>query len=70
MNDEILRKVAMLEDIEEAYSECVLTWRHRVEVQRVQKIVLSSMKEAKEFDAIWQNTKIKHKCETMCNDKS
>ena len=52
MTNEILREVGMLEGIEEAISEHVLTWAHRVEAQR---IVLNSIKEANELYAISQN---------------
>ena len=59
MTDELLRVVTMLEDIEKATSEQVLTWAHRVKVQRAQRIALSSIKEAIKFDAIWQSTRNK-----------
>ena len=64
MTDEILKEVAMLEDIEEATSDPIFTWVHRVEVQSAERIVLSSIKDAEELDAIWKYAK-KHKCETM-----
>ena len=54
--DEILREVTMLVDIEEAISACVLTLVHRLEANRAQRSALNNIKEAKEFDAIWQNT--------------
>ena len=68
MTEEILREVAMSEDNEKATSECALTWAHRLDMQRAQKIALNSVMEAKEFDVIQQNTK-KHKCETVESDK-
>ena len=46
----------MLENTEEVTSECILTWACRVEAQRAQRNVLSSIKEAREFDAIWHNS--------------
>ena len=60
MTDEMLREVAT--------SEHILTWVHRVVVQRAQRSAFNSIKEAKELDAIWQNTQ-KHTCETSCSDK-
>ena len=56
MTDEILREVAILEDIEEAIRKHMLTLAHRVEVQSSQMIALNSIIEAKELDAIQQNT--------------
>ena len=66
MADGILKEAAMLEEIEEATNDCVLTWAQSGEW--AQKVVLNSIKEAKEFDVIWQNTQI-HECETKCSDK-
>ena len=57
MTDEILREVAMLDDIEEATNEHILTWVHCVEAQRAQRITLNSSKKAEVFDVIWQNTR-------------
>ena len=53
MADEILIQVTTLENIEEVTSECVLGWVHRTEAQRS---MLNNMKEAKDFDTIWQNS--------------
>ena len=53
MVDEALKEVTTLEDIEDATSEHVLLWGHRVEVQRVQKSALHEIeieKEVKDFD--------------------
>ena len=44
----------MLENTEEATSECLLIWAWILEVQRVQGIVLNSIKEAKVFNAMLQ----------------
>ena len=55
MISEILRKVSALEDINDATSERVLIWALQVEAQRVQKEVLDSIKEAKDFDSIRHN---------------
>ena len=55
MIDEILKEVAMLEDTEDATSECVLLWVHRVEEHRVQKSALNDIREAKGYDIISQN---------------
>ena len=38
MVNEILKEVAMLKNIEDAASECVLLWACKMEAQRVQKI--------------------------------
>ena len=46
----------MLETIEEVTGECMLIWVHRAEVQMVQRSPLNSIKESKDFDAIWQNS--------------
>ena len=54
MINEILREVTSLENIEEALTEFMLHWACRVEAQRT---ILNNIKEAKEFDAIWQNLK-------------
>ena len=56
MTDEILSEVATLEVTEEAISDQVFTWVHRVEAQRAKCIVLNSIKEAMEFDVFWPNT--------------
>ena len=55
MTDEISRKVATLEDTEEATSECVLTLACRMKTQRAQRFMLNSIMDVKEFDAICQN---------------
>ena len=52
MIDEILKDVAMLEDIENAMSEHVLLVMHRVEAQRGQKSALNEIKEVKDFDIV------------------
>ena len=66
MTDEILSKVAMLEDIREATSECILTWVCRAEMQRTKRIVLNSIMEAKESDLVKYQ---KRECETMHSDR-
>ena len=48
MTDKILREVTTLENMEEATSECVLSWVQRVEVQRAQRNMLNNIKEAKD----------------------
>ena len=68
LTDEILREVAMQEDIEEATSDCIFTWACRVKVQRAKSIVLDSIKEAKGFDAIQQNAR-NCECEIMHSAK-
>ena len=57
MQDEILKEVATLDNIEDTTSEHVLLGACRVEVQRVQKSALHDINEAKEFDIIKQHTK-------------
>ena len=52
ITDKILRKVTILESIEEATSECLLSWVQRVEAQRAQRNMLNNIK-SKDFDAIW-----------------
>ena len=54
--DELLQGLTTLEEIAEATSECMLSWAYRVEAQRAKRIALSSIEEAKEFNAIWQKT--------------
>ena len=54
MIDEILKELAMLEDIEYITSEHVL-WACRVEAQKVQQSALNDIKEAKDFDIVRQN---------------
>ena len=49
---EILKEVSILQDIEDAASECMLLWLYTVEVQRVQKSALNEIREAKEFDVV------------------
>ena len=56
MVDRILSEVAIVKDIEDATSICVLAWAHRVEVQRAQKSVLHEIQEAKAFDIIKWHT--------------
>ena len=51
MNDKILRVVTILENIEEATSECASSRVHKVEAQREQRHMLNNIKEAKDFDA-------------------
>ena len=68
MTDEILREVATLEDVQKATSECILALVHRLEVQRTQRIMSTSIQEAKEFVAIQQNIQ-KCEYETTCGDK-
>ena len=55
MVDEILKEVALLEDIEGAKSECVLLGMHPVKVQRVQKSILNERNGVKDFDLVKQN---------------
>ena len=43
--DKILKEVAMLEDIEDTKSECVLLWEYKVEVQRAQKSSLNEIEQ-------------------------
>ena len=52
MTDKTIREITTLENIEEATSEYVLCWMHRVEAQRAQRSVLYTIREAKDFDAI------------------
>ena len=66
--NEILTEVTTKENIEEATSECILSQVCRVQVQRAHRSALNSINEAKDFEAIWQNTK-KHTHETSHNDK-
>ena len=63
ITSEILNEVSTLENIEYATSERVLLWAQREEVQRVQKVALNNIKEAKEFDSVRPNTP-KHDNET------
>ena len=48
MVDEIFKDVATLEDIEDATSESVLLWLHRLGAQRVQISVLNEIKEVQD----------------------
>ena len=50
MIDEILKEVAILEDIEDTMSERVLLFTCRVEAQRAQKSVLNDIKETNESE--------------------
>ena len=52
MISENLRKVSLMEDINDVTSKRKLPWVQRVEAQRVQKEALDSIKEVKEFDSI------------------
>ena len=56
MTNEILREVTCLENIEEATGKHVPGRVHRVEAKRSQQSTLNNIKEAKDFDAIWQNS--------------
>ena len=58
MVDEILKEVAMQEDIDDATDEHALPLACRVEVQRVQKSALHEIKEAKDFDVVQWHTNI------------
>ena len=42
----------MLEDTEDATSECVYLWAHWVETQSMQKSALNEITEAKDFDVV------------------
>ena len=55
MTDEILREVTTLGNIERATSESVLVWVYKVETKSAPRSPLNNTKEAKDFDAIWQN---------------
>ena len=57
---EILKEVTTLEIMKEATSKHVLTWVYRIEAHRAQSSALNSIKEAKDFDAIWQKTQSIH----------
>ena len=59
MTYEILRKVAMLEDIEEATSECILTWACRVEVHRTQSIALKVLRKLRNFMSSPKNVSLR-----------
>ena len=48
MVNEILKEAATLQDIEDAMNEHVLLWIQRVEAQRVKKLALNKIKEAKD----------------------
>ena len=47
MADEILKEEAMLEDIQDTLSDCVLLWAHMLEAQRWQQSALNDIKEVK-----------------------
>ena len=55
MTDGTSRKVAALENTEEATSECILTRVCGVQAQRAKRIALNSIKEATIFDVFQQN---------------
>ena len=67
MTDEILREVITLEN-REATNEYVLNWAHGMELHTAHSSTLNNIKEAKDFDAIWQNTQM-WACGTLCGDK-
>ena len=52
MVNEILKEVAMLEDVEDGTSSWVLLWAYRVKGQRGWKSAHNEIKEAKEFDLV------------------
>ena len=52
---EVVREFTTLKNIEEAISDDMLIWVHRVKEQRVKRSPLNNIKESKDFEAIWQN---------------
>ena len=68
MTNEILREVTTLENIEEAVGEHMLGWVHRMQVQKAPRSVLHNIREAKDFDAIRQNSQ-KQVHGAPCSDK-
>ena len=56
MTGEILGEVKTLENTEESTIEHVLSCAHRLEVQSAKRSELNSIKEARDFGVIWQNS--------------
>ena len=55
---EIIRELTKCDENTNIHNESVLTWAKRVEAQRVQTVVNSSLHETKSFDAI-----VKKRCQ-------
>ena len=56
MISEMLRKVSVLEDIDDTTSEWILLLTQNIEAKRAQKEAFDNLKEAKDFESIGQNT--------------
>ena len=57
MVTEIIRELTESDENMPIPSEHMLIWAKRVEAQRAQGAVISSLHEVKNFDAIWQKDK-------------